>query len=362
MSHLMYIPNLECNYPKNRLDFQVINPIDFPQWNHIISSFENASCFHTSNWASAICDSYGYIPSYIILNNHTGMAAVLPLLSIKSTITRQRGVSLPFTDFCDPLISDLACFEDIFSVMLDYGKKSKWRYIELRGCQKYLPEAVPSNQFYTHRILLDSNIQKLMSGFRNSTLRNIKKAQKLGVKVQIRSSLEYINYFYDLNCKTRRQHGLPPQPYTFFKNLHKHVLSAGFGKTAIAFYQGQPVAGALYLNFDRKAIYKYGASDTRFSSLRSNNLVMWEAIKWYAQRNYEELHMGRTDPSHTGLDQYKSGWSTVKETLYYYKYDIAQQSFVEQNGNARIPTDRFLRNLPIPLLKLLGKLAYRHIG
>ncbi len=336
--------------------------MDFPQWNNIISSFENSSCFHTSNWARAICDSYRYRPSYIILSNHAGLVAVLPLLSIKSTITGRRGVSLPFTDFCDPLISDTCVFKDVFAIMLDYGKKSKWRYIELRGCQKYLPEAVPFDQFYTHRILLDSNVHKLVSGFRDSTLRNIKKAQKLGVQVQIQSSLEFINYFFELNCRTRQQHGLPPQPYIFFKNLYQHLVTAGLGRTAIAFYRGKPIAGAVFLNFSRKAIYKYGASDARFSSLRSNNLVMWEAIKWYAKQNYKELHMGRTELSHAGLDQYKSGWNTIKEILYYYKYVIAKKSFVQQNGKARLSLEKCFSKLPIPLLKIFGKITYRHIG
>jgi len=341
---------------------QRINPTHFPEWNHMVSSFENASCFHTSNWARTICESYGYDPSYFILNDDVGLSAVIPLVSIKSLITGRRAVSLPFTDFCHPLMSGNCNFQDILSNVIDHCKHLKWNHIELRGCHKYLPEQVPSEMFYTHRLLLDPDIQKMYSSFRSSTCRNIKKAQKQGVHVQIQSTMAFVQTFFELNCLTRRQHGLPPQPLLFFKNLYEHLIAKGLGKTAIAFYQSEPVAGAIFLNFGKKVIYKYGASDSRLNHLRANNLVMWEAIKWYAQNDYKELHMGRTKPSHSGLDQFKSGWKTIKETLFYYKYDLIQKSFVKKNESQGLPYEKIFSVLPLPFLRMVGKIAYRHIG
>jgi lipid II:glycine glycyltransferase (peptidoglycan interpeptide bridge formation enzyme) len=201
-----------------------------------------------------------------------------------------------------------------------------------------------------------------MSGFRSSTIRNIKKAKKLGIQVSLCSSLKFIDLFFELNCQTRKQHGLPPQPYAFFKNLYKHMMLSGLGRTAIAFYRDRPVAGAIFLSFGNQVIYKYGASDSRFSHLRPNNLVMWEAIKWYAQKNYKELHMGRTELAHTGLDQYKSGWGTTKNHLLYYRYHISSKSFITHNGHSHSSMEKCFSNLPISFLRLFGKLAYRHFG
>jgi len=66
--------------------------------------------------------------------------------------------------------------------------------------------------------------------------------------------------FYHLNTMTRREHGLPPQPYKFFQHL------------------------------------------------RANNLVMWEAIKWSCEKKFQSLSFGRTEPENKGLMQFKAGW------------------------------------------------------
>jgi hypothetical protein len=60
------------------------------------------------------------------------LAAALPVMEIKSSITGYRGVSLPFTDNCSPLIRNAADFKDLFQDAVQYGQKTKWKYIELR--------------------------------------------------------------------------------------------------------------------------------------------------------------------------------------------------------------------------------------
>ena len=43
--------------------------------------------------------------------------------------------------------------------------------------------------------------------------------------VEILQSVEAVRIFYSLQCQTRKKHGLPPQPFKFFLNIHKHILS-----------------------------------------------------------------------------------------------------------------------------------------
>jgi hypothetical protein len=42
--------------------------------------------------------------------------------------------------------------------------------------------------------------------------------------------------------------------------------------------------------------------------LRANNLVMWEAIRWFSRNQFRSLHFGRTDQVQEGLMQFKRGW------------------------------------------------------
>jgi len=204
--------------------------------------------------------------------------------------------------------------------------------------------------------------KKLFSTFRGSTIRNIKKATKEGVKINIDQSFEATKEFYRLNCITRRDHGLPPQPKWFFKNLHDHVISKNLGFVVLASHNGSNIAGAVYFHFGNKAIYKYGASDKGFQHLRANNLVMWEAIKWYSGNGYETLSFGRTEPENDGLRQFKAGWGAREEIIKYFKYDLRRNAFVRADYQLSKVQKQLFRIVPITVSQIVGSVFYKHVG
>jgi len=197
---------------------------------------------------------------------------------------------------------------------------------------------------------------------RNSTRRNIKKAIKAGVTVIIDNSLKSVKEFCRLNGMTRKMHGLPPQPYSFFKKIYEHVLAKNHGIIATAYYQDKPIASAVYFHFGKKAIYKYGASNRKFQYLRANNIVMWEAVKHYCNNGYSSLSFGRTDIDHKGLMQFKDGWGTEKRTIEYYKYDLQKELFVPNLSRVDGFHTKVFNRMPVSLLNLIGSLLYKHIG
>jgi lipid II:glycine glycyltransferase (peptidoglycan interpeptide bridge formation enzyme) len=130
----------------------------------------------------------------------------------------------------------------------------------------------------------------------------------------------------------------------------------------LASYDDKNIAGGVYFHFGEKAVYKYGASDKRFQNLRANNLVMWEAIQWYSQNGYKNLCFGRTEPENQGLIQFKSGWGTTEEEINYYRYDLNKGSFVPGSSKVTGFHNKIFRNLPLPLLKRIGSVLYKHVG
>ena len=185
---------------------------------------------------------------------------------------------------------------------------------------------------------------------------------KEGVNVYISHSLESVNEFYRLNCMTRKEHGLPPQPFYFFKKVYDHVISKNLGMVVLASLDRECVAGAIYFHFGKKAVFKYGASDKKFQHLRANNLVMSEAIKWYSQNGYRSLCFGRTEPENRGLLQFKSGWGTTEQPIHYYQYDFKMGSFVRGSSKVTGFHNKIFRNIPIPIANKIGALLYKHFG
>jgi hypothetical protein len=246
--------------------------------------------------------------------------------------------------------------------LVEEGKAAGWKSIELRCGMLLFGDVVPSSTYLHHVLALTGDEERLFSALRSSTQRNIRKAEKEGVRTVISGSLGAVEEFYRLHCMTRRDHGLPPQPFRFFRNLHRRVLSKDRGFVALASCGGAGIAASLFLHFGDKAFYKYGASDRKFQHLRANNLLMWEGIRWFCRNGFKSLCFGRTDPDNEGLRRFKTGWGGEERTLRYYTYDIRKCGYV--GGAPRVSGfhNRIFRNLPIGVSKVIGSALYKHMG
>jgi hypothetical protein len=341
---------------------QIINPISFPDWDDLVLSHPDYSFFHSSAWAKTLFESYHYTPLYFAVLNENKLSAVVPMMEVNSFLTGKRGVSLPFTDYCEPIVNENIQFRDLWDSVIEYGKKGRWKSLEIRGGENLLDLFPPSANYFGHILELGGNAEELFNRFKDSVRRNVRKANREGVEVGIFNSLESVMVFCRLNSLTRRDHGLPPQPYNFFKNIYQYVMLKDLGFVALASYRGAYIAGAVFFHFGKKALFKYGASDRKYQHLRPNNLVMWEAIQWYCRRGYKSLCLGRTEPENEGLRIFKNGWGTQEHIMNYYKYDLRQSQFVLNQERVSRVQNMFFGKMPIPLLKIIGTIGYKHVG
>ncbi len=344
------------------LELRIINPLKFIGWDELILSAKMYSFFHSSAWARVLHESYRYNPIYITMIDKNALWVLIPLMGVKSFFTGKRGVSLPFSDYCDPIIEGNISYKDVFDHIFEYGRSRNWKFIEIRGGRDILQDVSPFSCFYSHTLNLSKHEDQIFSNFRDSTRRNIKKAVRDGVEINICKSLESIKKFYLLNCITRKMHGLPPQPYYFFKKIYDFVISSGFGIVVLASHRKRTIAGAIFFHFGEKAIFKYAASDKAYQHLRSNNLVMWEGIKWYCNHGYKTFCFGRTAMENKGLRQYKAGWGTKENIIKYYRFEVKKGNAIENNPRESRIQNIVLSKMPIPLLKFIGSISYKHIG
>ena len=342
---------------------RIIDPLAYEGWDELVLSTEDVGIFYTSMWARVLRDSYGFTPLYLSSIEDGEIRLLIPLMEVRSPITGKRAVSIPFTDRCDTIFTEQGHFDEAFETAKNLGKKRGWRYIEWRGGAGFKEEAPPSETFFEHVLDLDRPPDEIFASFRESNRRNIKKAMKAGLEVKLENSLESLAQYYRLHCKTRREHGLPPQPFSFFRNLHRHIISAGHGFTALCLQDSVAIAGAVFLHFGSQAIYKYGASEKEHQHLRPNNLIMWEAIRHYCDKGFKTLSLGRTELENHGLLQFKQGWGALESILKYHKFDLARNVFVS-NSDSRLTGwhNKVFRSCPIPVLRLIGSLLYRHIA
>jgi len=344
------------------MNLQIINPIEYPDWDSVLLRSNDHSFFHTSAWALVLKESYRYKPIYFVLFEKDQLALLMPFMEVSSLLTGKRGVSLPFTDQCAAYSTKKEFLPEAAYCAIDYAGKAGWRYIEWRDSE-YFPKGVPPSEvYYAHDLDLLKTEQELFSLLRDSNRRSIKKAIREGVFIKIDQSLDSVKSFYRLNCLTRKRHGLPPQPFAFFKNIFDHIISQNLGIVVSASHSEEVVAASVFFHFGTSSIYKYGASDITRQNLRPNNLVMWEAIKWYRDRGFKILSLGRTEPEDQGLLQYKRIWGATETPIYYYRYDLNKKAFLKKRTRSNSFHKRLFGRTPSSILRLLGRLLYRHVG
>jgi len=341
---------------------QLVNPLEVPGWDDGLMGGPQPSFFHSFAWARVLHDTYGFSPAYFVVRSAGSLQCLLPFMEIDSWLTGRRGVSLPFTDDCEPLCTDRAAFQTLFEAAKRHAEARDWKYLECRGGTGWLDGAPASTSYYGHRLSLVNDPEVLISNVDGAVRRAIRKGRKSGLTIEKSQDLDAVRAFYRLHCKTRKKHGLPPQPFHFFRNIHRHVLSHDQGLVVLAKNDQKAVAGAVFFNFGKRAIYKFGASDDQFQHLRANNLVMWEAICWYATHGFDELDFGRTSLGNDGLRSFKLGWGTQERRIEYMRYDRRRGGFVTVKDEAFGWYNRVFRALPDPVAKCIGAALYRHMA
>jgi hypothetical protein len=345
-------------------DLRLVDPLAAPDWDECLANFPEATFFHTVAWARVLNGSYGYRPFYITMNRGNRMTSALPLMEIDSWLTGKRGVSLPFTDECGPLgvYDDQNSFSQLFQSAKIHGKKRQWKYLECRGGRELLGKTPASTSYFAHRLSLQKDEKALFSGVDSSVRRAVRKAEQNKLVIEFSRSLDSMRTFYGLFCKTRQRHGVPPQPFSFFANIQRHVLEKNLGWVVLARHEGNPVAGAVFFHFGKSVLYKFGASDEKHQNLRANNLVMWEAIRRYAQEGFTSLDFGRTSKSNEGLRRFKLSWGAEERVIEYFRHDLRKNRFVQNPDNNGGGLHSAYKFMPILFSRVIGFLLYKHIA
>src|SRR5262249_35848029 len=160
---------------------------------------------------------------------------------VASHFTGRRGVSLPFSDFCQPLVFERLDRELFMNELVELGRQRKWRHFELRGGRNVLPDSAASpSQYYGHKLHLNAGLDNFFDSFQSSVRRAIRKAEKSQLAADVSGTWEAMADFYKLHVRTRRRHGLPPQPLSFFRNIHQEIIRAGLGFVVLAKRQLRP--------------------------------------------------------------------------------------------------------------------------
>lgn len=336
----------------------------------LVETNAKTSVFHHPFWLEALHRTYGLTPLvYTTAEPYERIRDGLVFCPVRSWITGNRLVSLPFSDHCD-LLADTDESRRHLARQITSQLSHSFQYAEIRS--KEPADVVPAvdwqpdNRFLHHCISLQNSPEGIFRSFHKDCIqRKIRKAERDRLLYVSGRSEKLLDHFYSLLLRTRRRHRIPPQPFRWFQNL---IACMGDRATIHAAYkQGDAVATILTLKHQHTLTYKYGCSDERWNSLGGMPFVFWNTIQEAKDNGMELLDLGRSEIDNQGLVLFKERLGAARSQLVYWRYSEYPGS-VSHRSNAIHRVQRLLPQLPESMLRLPrslltipGSILYKHI-
>lgn len=294
-----------------------------PRWQRLIADHPYSSVFHTPQWLRALADTYGFAPQAYVL---AGDEAATPSAGIAffeiDDVRGKRVVSIPFSDFCDPLVRDAAEWEALCAPLL-----AKNLPVVTRCLHNPIPLDDAQMPVYKrakwHGIALDAPPDTLWAGFNPAVRRAIRKAEKAGVVVR-EAGHDDLRAFFEMHLHLRKyKYRLLAQPYAFFENIWQQLIAPGQGLLMVACADDRRIGYVMYLKWRDTLTYKFSVSAQDALAYRPTDLLIWEGVRYAHAQGFRWLDLGLSDWDQEGLVRFKRKFAPLEKTLSFLRYSPA---------------------------------------
>lgn len=340
---------------------EVTTRVKESEWRSFLDSFDGAGIFHTPEWKLFLERTFNYEPHYLFTKDENELInGFLPLFNIKSKFTGNRICSVPFSHICG-YVGSSDSEDNLIHEAINLYARSNANYLEVRNSVD-LRDFQCKNSFSTYMLDLCPDITEVWQKLEKKSARwAIKKSKTMGVKVESTTNREDLREFYELNCITKKDIGVPCHPWKFFKNM---VLSLNENVSLyIAKYNNEIIAGGVFLYFNDKVLYGYGAAHPHYRKFYPYNAFIWRCIEDACLSGYRRFDFGRTSYDNKGLMDFKRRWGTHETRLYYSYYPEASKSLIGYRDNLKYKyATKFIRRVPMPIYKEFSDLVFGSFG
>jgi Acetyltransferase (GNAT) domain len=345
-----------------------IDPLHDRRWVEFLERQPRASIFHTPGWLQSLQRTYGYEPlAFTTTPPGADLTDGMAFCRVRSWLSGERLVSLPFADHCDLLFERSEEAYEVLDWLGQHRGSRSYRQIELRprnGAALGLPHHTPfraAQQFRLHMLDLRPDLQEITGAFdRDNIQRRLRRVERGDLAYEEGNSPALLKKFYYLQVRTRRRHHIPPQPLQWFSNLLQALGEQA--RIRVVSCGDRPVASILTLRYKESATFKYGCSDARYHHLAGTPFLLWEAIREAKASHAMTFDMGRSDEDNSGLIAFKSRWGAQDIPLTYWQCPVLAGKMASLHAKGRRLGGYAISLMPDSLLIFLGRTLYRHAG
>lgn len=340
-----------------------VDIMETPYWEELLTKY-HSDLFHSPPWLAVLEKTYGFqLRARLLLDEKKQVVAGIPYSCIHDMMD-PRIVSLPFSDFCDPLVDSPERWELLLASLMKENLPISMRCLhnQIPLNDAHMPTVY---QAYWHCLDLTTDDETRWQTLASSARRAVRKAEQSGVVVKVANDKRDLRTFFELHLRVRKQkYNLVAQPYAFFENIWDNFVATGNGALIVATLDEKIVGGVFFLVWNNRFYYKFNASNFDTIQHRPNDLVVWEASKYGHKQGYDYLDFGLSDADQEGLVRYKRKFASTEKRTSFIRYTPAHAlSTGTKQMRGLLPqlTNLFVdAAIPDQITEKAGEILYRY--
>lgn len=338
-----------------------LDPVADHRWRALVERAGDAGVFCHPAWIRLLAEHYRYPVVAVAVERDGELVCGIPIAHLRSRLTGNRLVALPFSDIVTPVYGTADAAErEQLARAVERERLDRGMPLEIHGPMEDLRDAGRGEAFLHHVCdLRGRSADEVLQSIHQSKRRAVRAAARSGVTVQARTDAEALRAFYRLHTLTRRRLGVPTQPRGFIDRFLT-LFDEGLGFVLVAELEGTPVAAGVYLRFNGTLTMKYNASDPDRLSAGGNVAAYAEAIRIACAEGCHSLDYGRTEIDNAGLARFKEQFGAEPRDLAYTRCpaDARERSV---RSVPRLQQEIIRRSPPV-VGRMVGAALYRHVG
>lgn len=288
------------------------------------------------------------------------LAAVLPLVRVKSVVFGHYLVSMPFLNYGGPLGED-AGVRAVVDEAVRIASADGVKLLELRSRAPLAVDLPVSHRKITVVLDLPIDAQVLWKSLPGKLRSQVKRPRKDGVEV--RFGANQIGAFHEVFAEHMRDLGTPVQPRRLFEAI---VRAFPDDVTfAVAYHQGKAVACACGFLWNGEFEITWASALRSHKAMSPNMLVYWALMERMVDAGARLFNFGRCSAD-SGTHRFKMQWGGREEQLWWYQRsahssDEARAHMPSQDRGLFALASRAWQRLPVPVATRLGPAIVRYI-
>lgn len=202
---------------------------------------------------------------------------------------------VPFFKFRVGYIPRIKIDSSTIDSIIELGKEKNLSFIKIDPINLEEPEIDKSNINYSTAVQLQStrvidtsiNREEYFESLKRKDRYYYRKAEKDGLKTEIKNDLESFEKFAALYDSTMKRHKAAPRGYKYLKNVFDIASKKNAAYIISTSLKNDLLVSSLVLVHDSVVYYLYTGSDYRFQKYRGSFFHVVNALKWANESNYK---------------------------------------------------------------------------